>query len=211
MPESEAKSPPSNSFINTPEANKAIPSVDFSQNKFGFRKAGLGLLVILIFLGLVVLAYYFGPFKIPNSSLGIAGRLIESEDINPISAFNAGCPFSEVFYNLEEASRNPSKVCALNLDSAQPVTVPADISKFNNLKALSLRNNNIVELPETVGQLSNLEILVLTNNSLNAVPTGVIPLKKLRTLVLNGNQISELPKEISQLPALNYLSVSVII
>lgn len=105
---------------------------------------------------------------------------------------------------IEEAA-NASE---LDLSGLGLKTIPAEVFKMTQLKALILSNNEISTLPPEIGQLTNLLALFLANNGLSSLPNEIRLLSKLKFLYLGGNKFKMFPRQLLYLTCLNMLSLS---
>uniref|UniRef100_A0A0B6ZAJ4 Disease resistance R13L4/SHOC-2-like LRR domain-containing protein n=1 Tax=Arion vulgaris TaxID=1028688 RepID=A0A0B6ZAJ4_9EUPU len=87
-------------------------------------------------------------------------------------------------------------------------TVPADIGKLLNLRALLLDTNELVQVPVEITLLINLERLALSNNHLSHLPNGFKRLKKLTSLHLANNKFTTFPAEVCDITSLVFLDFS---
>ena len=79
-----------------------------------------------------------------------------------------------------------ASVKELDLSNNQLESLPASITKFENLEVLKLENNRLTSLPPEIGQLTKLRILDLGNNRLEQLPSELANLSQLTELKLNG-------------------------
>ena len=82
------------------------------------------------------------------------------------------------------------------------------VSRFRQLRVLSLSEYKIFELPGSVGELKHLRYLNLSFAQIKLLPDSVTNLYYLQTLILSGcENISSLPSKIGNLIKLRHLSV----
>ncbi|KAG8199232.1 hypothetical protein JTE90_003659 [Oedothorax gibbosus] len=84
-------------------------------------------------------------------------------------------------------------------------TLPKELFRCPNLKALSLKYNFLELLPPDIGRLQNLEYLALSNNKLQnpSLPFSLSFCRSLRVLLLDNNLLDALPGFLLLLPHLN--------
>lgn len=102
----------------------------------------------------------------------------------------------------------------LTLTNNRIAFLPDSLCKLKKLETLSLGSNHLSRLPETLSQLSNLRNVNLSDNRLAAFPHCFCGLKHLDVLDLSRNRISEVPDFVGDLHAtelnLNQNQVSMI-
>lgn len=107
--------------------------------------------------------------------------------------------FSEWF---DENFVELNKITYLNLSDEEGgneiVCLPDQLSRLENLKILSLRNNSLSSF-NVISKIKNLENLYLENNKIEVIPDEISQLKKLKNLYLSGNQISKISPKIEEL------------
>lgn len=106
---------------------------------------------------------------------------------------------SKIYFTLNEALENPTKVYKLNLSGKKINKLPEDFSKFTNLTYLDLSNNELKELPKDFSKLQNLKFLNLGLNNFESFPQIIFEMSLLQELFIFNNYITEIPKEINQL------------
>jgi Leucine-rich repeat (LRR) protein len=135
---------------------------------------------------------------------------------------------------LSEALKEPEKVFRLNLSNQTFDDFTIGLSKFKNLRYLSLRNDHLTTIPAEIGTLKNLEVLDLGGNNFQILPEEFIKLQnleelymdedknlllsrdfdilgklpKLKILHLESNNIDKLPRNIDKLTHLESLYLS---
>ncbi|MHA2370531.1 MAG: leucine-rich repeat domain-containing protein [Candidatus Hodarchaeales archaeon] len=123
------------------------------------------------------------------------------------------------------------QIVGLGLCKQKLVTLPASLTRLENLRTLNLRNNLLIALPESFGALENLRELYLyenqlttfpesfkrlinlkkldiKNNQLTALSDTFQSLSKLETLLLDGNKFANFPEIITKLTQLQVLSLA---
>ena len=98
----------------------------------------------------------------------------------------------------------------LDLSYSNLSTLPKDIGRFKNLRALNLSRNPIKDFDpvfEQLAQLEKLEFLVLNYTNLKNFPASIGKLTQLKGLAVEAANIRTLPREIGLLKQLSYLSV----
>jgi len=103
--------------------------------------------------------------------------------------------FEEIFDAL------PQSLEAINIagdgPSGTPFTIPQGITRFKNLKSLTLQRNAISELPNYICDLKGLSFVGLTNNpELTSIPECFGDLEDLDILNLSGTNVKSLPKKL---------------
>jgi Leucine-rich repeat (LRR) protein len=93
----------------------------------------------------------------------------------------------------------------LKIEHTDLTTLPPEIGKLKQLKALYIWHNPINELPPEISHLTNLEELNVNDNRLTTLPPEICLLKNLRSLDISGNRITRLPPGFSQLSNLENL------
>jgi len=112
-----------------------------------------------------------------------------------------------VYDRLEDALKEPEKVCALALTGQRQVVIPSDISRLTNLTILRLGSTDVTRLPPEFARLTNLTALDLSQNGISEAPQELWSLTSLRSLNLGLNKIIEVSSKISNLQELEELSV----
>lgn len=132
------------------------------------------------------------------------------------------------------ATPHPEKVKTILLDSLNLKSIPASISRFYNLKHLSLANNPKLDLEKVIKRIKTapIQFLNLQKNELHSVPKNLTELqnltelnlahnrlqkadnftflskiKNLKELWLDHNQLDSLPKTIGKLKQLKRLYI----
>uniref|UniRef100_A0A8C5DYL6 PH domain leucine-rich repeat-containing protein phosphatase 1-like n=1 Tax=Gouania willdenowi TaxID=441366 RepID=A0A8C5DYL6_GOUWI len=85
--------------------------------------------------------------------------------------------------------------------------VPA-LTRFCQLRSVSLANNALSHFPLALCDLSSLSELNLSGNYLSALPADIGTMHSLQNLLLDGNSLSWLPVELASLEGLTYLGLS---
>lgn len=129
---------------------------------------------------------YMGIFFI-NRGYGfgiIADRKHDAQEVNQIlSTFkfsNQSPPITDVCANkttyksLEEALKEPNKVCYLDLSRKNLAELPKEVLQFENLKDLYLNFNKLTTLSEDIKNLKNLTSIDLTGNPITIEETNRI-------------------------------------
>lgn len=116
----------------------------------------------------------------------------------PTKTTSLPCENERIFGNLNEALKQPEKVCRLDL-CCQLTKVPPEVGKLSNLQVLKLSNNQLTQLPPEIGNLTKLKTLDLSWNQFSQFPTPILKLENLENLYLIGNNISSIPSKISNL------------
>ncbi|TAH30063.1 MAG: hypothetical protein EAZ06_04450 [Cytophagales bacterium] len=118
-------------------------------------------------------------------------------------------PNTKTYYSIESAIAVPlDKVIKLDLSSQDLAEVPEQITKFTNLKYLSLQNNQLKTIPTFLKKLQNLEVLDLDSNYLSRLPAEMGDLTNLVELTLDNNELKSLPRTLGNLKKLKKLTAS---
>lgn len=86
----------------------------------------------------------------------------------------------------------------------QPISIPADLSKLENLNSLTIAQCSLKTIPKLPVSLKELE---LANNLISQIPLAVFELA-IERLDLGYNQITELPESIEKNVDLKWLDIS---
>lgn len=78
-----------------------------------------------------------------------------------------------------------------------------DMSRFNKLNTLIIKDAKLMELHPSIGGLGTLQELLIPNNKVTSLPKEIGNLKNLIMLNIMGNRISEIPDEIKYLDETN--------
>lgn len=113
----------------------------------------------------------------------------------------------DIYYDLDEAKRNPEDVYRLHLKKKKLTELPKEIFDFPNLEELDISKNRFSELPEEIGRLTTLKRLIAIKNKMKRVSPAIGELKNLKQLILNQNDLSTLPKEIGNCEELEYVDL----
>lgn len=107
------------------------------------------------------------------------------------------CSGKKIYKNLDEALKEPEKVCALDLETNYTILrakqVPPDIGKFKNLEYLNLRGNELTNLPAEIWELTNLKVLNIRGNHLDALSNKIGQLVNLQILNASVNRLLAVP------------------
>ena len=88
---------------------------------------------------------------------------------------------------MEEALKNPNEVFRLDLSNQLLNNTQLEaLTKFKNLRFLSLKNDHLKEVPKSISELTNLRVLDLSGNDFKFLPTEIKKLKKLEEIYLNN-------------------------
>jgi len=139
--------------------------------------------------------------------------------------------YTKIYYNWEDASWMPRRVCNLYLinqlyDTLSPLikemrnlrvlqlngnrfkALPDEIGYLPYLKHLNLGNNKLHFLPKTFVKLDSVIELDLSNNYLDSLPYNIGNLKKVKKLYLQNNRLKSIPRSISKMQNLEVLNLS---
>ena len=112
------------------------------------------------------------------------------------------------FTNLEEALKNPNEVFRLDLSNQLLNNTQLEaLTKFKNLRFLSLKNDHLKEVPKSISELTNLRVLDLSGNDFKFLPTEIKKLKKLEEIYLNNEPNADINQEVSLLSKLPNLKI----
>ncbi|XP_019740645.1 PH domain leucine-rich repeat-containing protein phosphatase 1-like [Hippocampus comes] len=129
---------------------------------------------------------------------------IASQRVNSVDL--SGCSLEELPTQLFH-SRDLTHLCLKNNFMSLHKGIPA-LTRFCQLRTLSLSNNALSEFPLALRDLPSLTELNLSGNRLSFLPVEVGLMHTLQTLVLDANQLSSLPAELGSLEALVHLGLS---
>lgn len=94
----------------------------------------------------------------------------------------------------------------VNIQGCQLTTVPEIVTKFKQLKKLSLFNNALTILSSRIYELPLLEELDILKNNLQLIPPSIKQLKNLKKLFVSSYKYIGLPKELTQMPNLEHIT-----
>lgn len=162
--------------------------------------------VIVIVLG-VGIFYAASRKKALVGSLVFGGSGAQSGAVaSPVSRssgpFSSSCP---KYTSIDTASKDPGKVCYLDLYNTGLTAIPSNIASFANLQSLNVADNDITSLPPELFTLTNLQTLYVGNNKLAEIPSGIGNLTNLSFFSAINNQLTSLPPEIKNLKQLNMM------
>ena len=123
-----------------------------------------------------------------------------AQDIEMLCCKNAA-PLDRIMELDDYALKNVGTITILELSMQSPkiTTIPADISKFSQLKCLDLGFNRISVIPESFKKLENLTCLILSGNHyLQNLPTFLNELPNLKVIVLEDLKWSETKQKETQ-------------
>lgn len=86
-------------------------------------------------------------------------------------------------------------------------SLPVQISRLRNLKAIFIDAGDLAELPEEITQLTRLEVLSIKGTSITSLPPEIGNLKRLVYLNLENNHLESLPESIGRMTRLKYLEI----
>jgi Leucine-rich repeat (LRR) protein len=151
---------------------------------------------------------------------------------SPAASAKTATP-AKMYKSLEEALAEPSAVHALLLNKIRMQSLPAEISKLENLEILILNKNDFESLPaeitklqhlrgvylggsprlnfedaiDKLAKLPNLQGLGIDDNQLGRVPAAVMKLEHIQRLGLSSNQLRSIPEELRNLRELETLDL----
>ena len=124
---------------------------------------------------------------------------------------NSNYHFEQVEYrwytDLEKALKRKEKVEALDLADQNLDKIPSQISEFENLKFLNLKNNNITELPEFLYRNTELRTLLLYGNKGINIDSRISGMTNLTVLEIMQCKMESIPLQICQLKELKLLAL----
>ena len=116
--------------------------------------------------------------------------------------------YKKNFTSLDEAFANPEIVYRLDLSNQQLNKSQVEsLSKFRNLRFLSLKNDHLKEIPKSISTLRNLKSLDLSGNDFKFLPSDLKKLKKLEEIYLNNDSFADINQEVSVLNKLPNLKI----
>lgn len=95
----------------------------------------------------------------------------------------------------------------ISVNNSTISAIPSKIDALTKLEELWLQRNNISKLPPSIGNLPNLKRLDLTGNKLTTLPESIGNLSRLTKLILINNNIQSLPRSLAKLSRLKYFSI----
>lgn len=105
------------------------------------------------------------------------------------------------FTNIDEAVKDNSIACVLDLSQKEATASPQDLSKLaqlTKLNTLILKGYKLTEFPAGIDSLKDLITLDLSDNQIKEVPNSIANLRKLEVVDLSNNQISSISAKIGQ-------------
>lgn len=174
--------------------------------------------IALAILIVVLLAGGLGYFLLKgNNSLSVfKSKPSESNQINVANnsdvqdqqATDISCDPNKVYDDLDEALKEPLKVCRLDLTGKNLSALPKKVEEMKNLKVIYLTSNIFTDIPPVLFELSQLEELYLPGNRISTISSDIKMLSKLKFLNITNNQVKMLPEEITSLTNLTTLLAS---
>lgn len=173
------------------------------------------------------LAYFLSRFKLFYSDvfgrLGFPMYLSKVENITYINAVASLDLQSDItgFDDLEslclkDCDAFPSgfsslgKLRELELDKtkqADHITIPENLTGFNSLNSVDLRDGGLKKFPIGLGSLPVLEKLVLADNAISTISENLTGFNSLNFVNLNENGLTEFPVGLGSLPMLKILEL----
>ncbi len=161
----------------------------------------VALLVLIGVIGVTVYLYILNH----SSSKQTENNTVQTQITDKVRDTAIHICDKKVYTSLNEALKNPEKVCTLDLSGQKLATLPSGISKLTNLESLYIGNNQLKELPGEIFQLKLLVRLDAPGNQVQFIPSEIENLTNLQILNLNNNQILIVPKQIGNLKNLTDL------
>jgi hypothetical protein len=167
----------------------------------------LMLTIVLISVGYSLYQLFFPEGKPPY----IVKRLVNNLEL-------MGCDkyYGNLQLNLNQALKNPAKVCVFEADTQWVTDLPPEIWQLTKLKQLSLSGGirsdisqgKLMGISGDIDSLSDLKLLNLHNNSLKEIPHNIGALINLEELDLSSNYLESLPEEVWTLNKLKVLNLN---
>lgn len=109
-------------------------------------------------------------------------------------------------YSWDQAQKcSPDTVYAISFKKMKLDSLPAELARFTQLRALDLSFNRLERLPVFMGDFRELEDIDFSKNKFSDFPEILFSLKKLKKIRFNRNSISSIPERVSELQQLAYL------
>lgn len=111
-------------------------------------------------------------------------------------------------YDWEDVqAANPDTIFAISFEKNKLTELPAELSKFKNLKQLNLSKNKLTKLPAFIFDFDSLQELNLTRNKFSTLPIGICRLQELKRLMIGNNDIASLPDCMEYVAKLEFLDL----
>lgn len=130
------------------------------------------------------------------------------DDISKLSNLQSLVLFSNKLTEVNSKVFELEKLKVLDLSRNEIEELSADISKLCNLTTLNVSSNKLSELPSFHSN-TKLTVLNAANNKIREFPKVCFgDLANLSDVQLNGNEIESIPGDVSVLPSLKSLDIS---
>ena len=121
--------------------------------------------------------------------------------------------FSQKFdfnvYHWEEIQNaNPDTIYGVTFAKEKRTELPAELSKFVNLRYINLNKNKLQSLPEYFDTLKQLEVFEAEKNNFSYFPSALTRLPQIQKINLHQNDIIAIPESIQYCLLLEKLDLS---
>ena len=112
-------------------------------------------------------------------------------------------------YKWEEVHHaSPDTIFGLSFSKEKRTELPAELSRFTELRFLDISRNKFKVLPDFLDSLKKLEVFVGSKNEFDVFPLILARLEQLKKITLNRNNIEQLPDLIQACKKLQKLDLS---
>ena len=146
-----------------------------------------GLVPVLI---VILIAVVVGGYFIYQKQAKLV--VIPQQTVQPSLSADI-CADKITYRSLEDALKEPNKVCYLDLSRRNLTELPKEVLQFNNLQSLYLNFNKLTILPEDIKNLNNLTSIDLTGNPITIEETD-----RIRSLLPKVNILNIQPMNLPQ-------------
>ena len=182
-----------------------MPEQTTTQTSFPNPSSKKPFIALVSFLVVLLLAGTFFYLYTQNKKGALINKKAEETKQAEATAVPALCNNQKTYMYVDEAVKEPEKVCRLDLTGQKLTVLPSSVSKLKNLRAIYLTSNYLSQFPPELFSLTNLEEINLSENLITSVPKDIQLLKQLHVLNLTGNNVESLPPEIGDLTNLTTL------
>lgn len=190
-----------------------------NENPSSSRNLLLTLAIGLVLVGIVGVTLFLYIFNTTRNTTHSVNKLVPTQsptvniptktdqvtNSNPSIPDDPNC---KRLTSMDDALKDPEKVCYLDLSSKNLEKIPPSISKFSNLTTLSLSNNSFTDFPIEVLSLKSLIRLQLAHNNLKTIPTKIAQLTNLKVLDISNNRLTTIPDELITLNLANLILIN---